>query len=550
MFNRLQHRLPLAEGRVSFPECTSPSLTFHFLVSQTQKTAFLQEPYLKRLSAKLAAANGSLKDEKGIKKKDKEHFRTTLVNIVIPASSSANLAQALDLQSHEFDKDTMQRYYYYTSKGTGTPHVAEMEDEWLSNVLDLLSENLKSNHKITVLTTTCFNHANSARVLEEMNNILNSGEVPNLYPNEEKQELFEVMRNNAARMGEAIPAAMFQMFIDHCRELAHCYVYESSRRSIQKPGPAGRRLEIVATKFLSDLAIEDTIRPFVLRRHNYIIPTSYLELIKTFKSLLSLKQSAVLKLKYRYVNGLDKLNSAQVDLGNLQPQLLVTKDETDKILVQIERQSKEVMAMKKIVHADEAVANKTAKEAREMKMDCEPGLTEATPALESALAALDTLKSSDITVLKSMKSPPLGVKPVMETISIIKDVKAIESPDPAGSGKKIEDYWGPSKTLMSDMKFLDSLKAFGKDNINVNIMKQIRPKYMENPEFDPEKIKNATSATEGLCRWAESDLAAAMAKLNDKCAVLKQVEDRMAALEANFKAMCDKKEALEKKIVQ
>ncbi|TPX70976.1 hypothetical protein CcCBS67573_g06369 [Chytriomyces confervae] len=454
--------------------------------------------------------------------------------------------------------------------------------------------------------------------LEEINNILNSGEVPNLYPNDEKQELFEVMRNNGARMGEATPAAMFQMFIDRCRENLHIVlcmspVGEAFRNRLRKfpslincctidwfrdwPDDA---LEIVATKFLSDVAIDDAIRPFVvfmckhfhesvkklsdaflkqLRRHNYVTPTSYLELIKTFKSLLSLKRSAVLKLKYRYVNGLDKLNSAQssvskmqVDLGNLQPQLLVTKDETDKIMVQIERESKEVMATKKIVQADEAVANKTAEEAREMKMDCEAGLAEAIPALESALAALDTLKSSDITVLKSMKSPPPGVKLVMETICIMKDVKPIKIPDPAGSGKKIEDYWGPSKTLMSDMKFLDSLKAFDKDNINVNIMKQIRSKYMENPEFDPEKIKNASSAAEGLCRWvramecydrvakvvapkklalaqAESDLAATMAKLNEKRAVLKQVEDRMAALEANFKAMCDKKEALEKQVI-
>ncbi|KAI8615245.1 dynein heavy chain and region D6 of dynein motor-domain-containing protein [Chytriomyces sp. MP71] len=454
--------------------------------------------------------------------------------------------------------------------------------------------------------------------LEEINNVLNSGEVPNLYANDEKQELFEVMRSNGARMGEATPAAMFTMFIDRCRENLHVVlcmspVGEAFRNRLRKfpslincctidwfkdwPDDA---LEIVATKFLSDVAIDDAYRASVvfmckhfhesvkrlsdtflkqLRRHNYVTPTSYLELIKTFKSLLSLKRSAVLKLKYRYVNGLEKLNSAQnsvskmqVDLGNLQPQLIITKDETDKIMVQIQKESKDVLETKQIVQADEAIANKTADEAKNMKLDCEAGLAEAIPALESALAALDTLKSSDITVLKSMKSPPSGVKLVMETICIMKDVKPVKVPDPAGSGKKIEDYWGPSKTLMSDMKFLDSLKAYDKDNINPNIMKQIRSKYMENPEFDPEKIKSASSAAEGLCRWvramecydrvakvvapkkaalaqAESELAATMVKLNEKRAILKQVEDRMAALEANFKAMCDKKEALEKQVI-
>ena len=47
-----------------------------------------------------------------------------------------------------------------------------------------------------------------------------------------------------------------------------------------------------------------------LQRHNYVTPTSYLELISTFKVLLSKKQNEVHKLKRRYEVGLEKLNSA------------------------------------------------------------------------------------------------------------------------------------------------------------------------------------------------------------------------------------------------
>lgn len=32
-------------------------------------------------------------------------------------------------------------------------------------------------------------------------------------------------------------------------------------------------------------------------------------------------------------------------------------------------------------------------------------------------------------------------------------------------------------------------------------MKQIRSRYSNNPEFDPEKVKVASTACEGLCRW-------------------------------------------------
>ena len=39
------------------------------------------------------------------------------------------------------------------------------------------------------------------------------------------------------------------------------------------------------------------------------------------------------------------------------------------------------------------------------------------------------------------------------------------------------------------------------DNIPVAIMKTIRQKYADNPDFDPEKIKVASTAAEGLSRW-------------------------------------------------
>jgi dynein heavy chain len=355
---------------------------------------------------------------------------------------------------------------------------------------------------------------------------------------------------------------------------------------------------MVASKYLSDVDMEDQIRldvvqvckmfhmgvgdlsaKFLLnqRRHNYTTPTSYLELIRTYKSLLFQRRGEVSKLKFRYVNGLEKLDFAgkavskmQVDLESLQPQLIKTKEETTQIMIQIEKESKDVNETRNVVAADEAVASKKAGEATAIKNECEAELSEALPALNAAISALDTLKPNDITMIKSMKNPPAGVKIVMEAVCIMKDVKPIKVPDPA-TGKKVEDYWGPAKALLGDLKFLDGLKAYDRDNISPAIMKQIRAKYTDNPEFDPDKVKSASSAAEGLCKWvrameiydrvakviepkkealakAESELAVTMKSLNDKRATLKAVEDKMAALENKFKEMTAKKEALEAQV--
>lgn len=56
----------------------------------------------------------------------------------------------------------------------------------------------------------------------------------------------------------------------------------------------------------------------------------------------------------------------------------------------------------------------------------------------------------------------------------MKAIKPERKPDPSGSGKVVEDYWGPSQKLLGDLRFLDSLKAFNKDEINPSIMKKIR----------------------------------------------------------------------------
>ena len=64
----------------------------------------------------------------------------------------------------------------------------------------------------------------------------------------------------------------------------------------------------------------------------------------------------------------------------------------------------------------------------------------------------------------------------MEAVCIMKAIKAERKPDPSGSGKMIEDYWGPSQKILGDMKFLDSLKAYDKDNMSPAIMKVIRAK--------------------------------------------------------------------------
>lgn len=71
------------------------------------------------------------------------------------------------------------------------------------------------------------------------------------------------------------------------------------------------------------------------------------------------------------------------------------------------------------------------------------------------------------------QSPPAIIKLVMESVCVMLSIKGERKPDPS-TGKMVEDYWGPSLKLLGDMKFLDRLKTYDKDNIAPAIMKKIR----------------------------------------------------------------------------
>ena len=53
-----------------------------------------------------------------------------------------------------------------------------------------------------------------------------------------------------------------------------------------------------------------------LSRHNYVTPTSYLELISSFKFLINKKRGEILKMKKRYEVGLEKLAFASSQVSH------------------------------------------------------------------------------------------------------------------------------------------------------------------------------------------------------------------------------------------
>ncbi|XP_024941329.1 dynein heavy chain 7, axonemal [Cephus cinctus] len=497
--------------------------------------------------------------------------------------------------------------------------------EWHEDIKTVLKKTTATELHSTFLFTDT--QIKEESFLEDISNMLNSGEVPNIFNADEKAEICEKMRQidrqrERTQQTDGSPVALFNLFIQIAREQLHIVLAMSPigdgfRNRIRKfpalvncctidwlqPWPDDALLA-VATRFLGEIELTDDERKsgiemcqffhistqnlsneFLTRlgRYNYVTPTSYLEMINTFKDLLEKKRSDVILAKGRYEGGLGRLDGTnsqvqemQETLKNLQPLLVTAAQDVQRILVNVEKESTEVAEIEKTVKVDEEAAMEVAAHAAEIKAECDADLAEVIPVLNRANAALNTLTTADIAVVKTMKNPPAGVKLVMETICILKEVKPerIQQPD----GKLVDDYWKASLKVLGDMKFLDSLLNFDKDNIPERVIEKIRKDYFTNINFDPEKIKTASTACEGLCKWvyaiAEYDVVArvvnpkkkalaeaqalyntAMAELNVKREQLRQIQAKLTVLEevlrarkADYQAMTDKVADCEQKL--
>ncbi|KAM3188084.1 Dynein heavy chain 7, axonemal [Hymenolepis weldensis] len=493
-------------------------------------------------------------------------------------------------------------------------------NEWnddLKRILRRITET--DNHAVFLFNDT---QVKQESFVEDLNNLLNAGEVPNLFPPDEKQEVCEKMRTldrqrDRSKQTDGSPVALFNYFIQRTREQLHVVLafspIGSAFRQRLRMFPSlvncctidwfhswpEDALTAVATRQLKTVEMASDVRQGCidlckyfhtstqelslryrqeLERYNYVTPTSYLELISTFKTLLDEKRGSISTQRSRYQVGLKKLESAAADitlmsmeLQELQPRLVQASKEVDATMVIVEKQSTEAAKREKVVKADEAVANEQASAAQAIKQECDADLAGAMPILEAALKALETLTPADIAIVKTMKSPPMGVRLVMEAVCVLKGIKPDKINDPSGSGRKLDDYWGPSKRLLGDMKFLDNLISYDKDNIPDHTIKTIREKYIPNPDFKPERIAVASTACEGLCKWviamdaydkvakivapkkaalakAMEEYSTAMEALNKKREALKAVQDRLATLTNELNINKQKKVELENKV--
>uniref|UniRef100_A0A7N8XJR9 Dynein axonemal heavy chain 10 n=1 Tax=Mastacembelus armatus TaxID=205130 RepID=A0A7N8XJR9_9TELE len=416
------------------------------------------------------------------------------------------------------------------------------------------------NKKMVFLFTDA--HVVEEGFLELINNMLTSGIVPALFPDDEKESVLNQLRDEALKMG-AGPSkeSVWQYFVNKSANNLHIVLGMSPvgdtlrTRCRNFPGlmnntvidwflpwppqallavaqsflgenpmiPETQSEQVIAHICMVHTSVGDYSKLFQqkLRRSNFVTPKNYLDFINTYSHLLEEKDQYILAQCKRLEGGLDKLKEASEQLAELNVKLAEQKVVLAEKSTACEALLDEIVANTTVAEEKKALAEDKAKEIEEQneviaveKKEAESSLAEALPALEAARNALQDLEKSDVTEIRSFAKPPKQVQVVCECILVLRGYKEIS--------------WQSAKAMMSEANFLRSLMEMDCDSIHNNQVRTVRG-FLKNLQTSFEEMQAISKAGSGMLKFVEAVMGYC-----DVSRDIKPKREKVARLEKNY----------------
>ncbi|EDX15768.1 GD15126 [Drosophila simulans] len=378
-------------------------------------------------------------------------------------------------------------------------------------------------------------------ILMLINDLLASGEIPELFNDDQLDTITNGIRNEVKQSGTLdTKENCWRYFVEKVRRLLKvvlCFspVGQTLRVRARKfPAIISRTaidwfhewpksaLESVSQKFLNEISgiLEPALVPPIgcfmayvhgtvnqisriylqnEKRYNYTTPKTFLEYIFLYRKLLVDKNGEFAERIARLQSGMSKLAECARQVDTLKHQLAIQEVQlaaknaaADKLIVIVSAESEKVKRERYIASEEEKRVRIIEEDVSIKTKMCEEDLRQAEPALVAAQAALNTLNKNNLTELKSFGSPPKAVVNVCAAVMVLL----------ASNGKIPRDRsWKASKLMMVRVdQFLNDLLNYNKDNIHPNIIETLQ-EYLKDPEFNPDKVVQKSVAAAGLCAW-------------------------------------------------
>lgn len=415
--------------------------------------------------------------------------------------------------------------------------------------------------------------------LEDVISILTSGCVPNLYEGDELQQRREAMRPEAKKRNIVeTPQNLFELYVQVARENLHIVFSmspagDSLRNRIRMFPPLvnnttidwfnewpKQALQSVAEFIMKDVDFDDqavgtaivssfvefhslaegtcTKMQQVLKRPFTLTPTTFMEFVKNYKSLLRRKQNDNIAKSQVYRNGLSTLSNTREQVEIMSQELEkakitveAAKAECEALTAKVFQQKHQMEDQEKFVTAEKVQLTKDSLVIQEKQAAAEFALARAKPNLDAANDALIKIQKNinQIHEVANYRELHGAIIPIVEALMTL-----LGKPANASTGK----------TEMKDPGFASTLQHFDRDNIPSRTLTKLA-RYMKMPDLDPKIAAQTSAAGSMLAEWIKAIYGYAMVYQE-----VHPLQEEVDSIKAEFEAKRLELESKEKRLAE
>lgn len=392
---------------------------------------------------------------------------------------------------------------------------------------------------------------------EDINNILNIGEVPNLYKADDIDSIINDLRQKFAKTNKRnlSSTAIWEEFLLNCKINLHLIITSSSigeglrlrmrafpslincssiiwhlawsgdslaaiaRSSLMPLEPSPEQTELlqgfeepICRIFVGfHKIVEGKLKQFysLTGKSFYVTPINYNNTLQIFKKLLGTKKKTLMAKRDKYRNGVQKLDECaqfvdeiEAQLAKMRPEQVQKAEEVTASLKIVEIKREEAELKRSLVTGDREKAENQQQKADEIASLCKEKLAVAEPEQEIAKRKLDTLNQNHFVEMKSYKEIP--EKPMI----ILEGVLRLLGYLPKKKQKKEKYFKDKAKSLINTPKqLLDKLRKFQVESSEDSAIEELEQFIEDNSKVFDKIAAHKLSVVYGvMCEWVFGNL--------------------------------------------
>jgi dynein heavy chain len=427
-------------------------------------------------------------------------------------------------------------------------------EDWRKDLKAILKETGGFGKGFILFLTS--SHLKNKQYLEDVNNILTSGQIKGLFSLDERYEITEQVHHYLKEFkdleAELSPSQLYGKFVQRCRANLHfiiklplnndtlrhlareypellnsstvCMLDQWPEDALQKASeilfeelPISRDERKSIISCMKEIYIDATKKAGNINaktKHKIeITPSSFMTCINFFKSKYLTEMGNINANKKTFEDVLAKYEWIGTEIIEIGKEIEDLESHMQQLHQEYDNQ--ETQNVQETTRLHDLILDLDNEEGKvkeeQYKLDCiretcEKEFRDVNSKLSDCIDYLKACSFSDLSYPAQLKKPNSVLKKTVASICILLNIEPDMIPDPSNKKKDAElipDYWGPGKKLLQDPEFIQKLLAIDKENIPDTQLNLLRNEYILTPDFDPSNVAKSSPVGEVLCRWVK-----------------------------------------------